>query len=738
MIRPLYPAVAWLLVLAASAVLLVDVGNSLASVLLVGAYWAWSILLPGFVVYRLAFPESPLVAALGVGGVLGLGAELALRPVSIVLAQPLLLWLTPLLLLPLLAVPAARARLRRRPGKTDARTAVLTAVVSLLSVVMLWSTYLRRWAPPEQEGSWYADLMFHLAIIRNLQLETWPSDPQVAGTPLDYHWFADSHVASVSLATRVAAGDVALHLWLVPILLLTTLVVSALAAEISSRWWFAPAVAGLTMVGGSAVMMDPRIQVRVEAVVQPLSPSQMVATPVYVALLLIVLKLLRGPDRPALVWALFLGLTGLATGVKPTVLPMLAAGLVLVLVWRAWSSRRLDRPAAVMLAVVTSAFLLTGSLLAGSTGGSSLVPFALLRGWPLYESLTGDSSPPGAEDAWLDAFSSVSGTAVVVTLVVAFLAMQAFRWIGLLALFPSRHDPDPAGPLLVGTAAAGWAGLLLLDHPGQSQHYFLYTGLPVMVLLAAWSIDRVAADVTIRWTRAVAVGLLGALVAGVGLLWPLPETVVGLWVIGVLVAVCVIAVLVTRVGAGFPRMMVPALAALLAMSLPLWVVTSVKQHRVVEVALAEPNPRGFVSTAEIEAAQRLDAMAAPEDVVLTNVHCQLARRARCDARAFWVAAVAGQRVFLGAWAYTPENLANRDPDEHYAQGPSPWPRRLEISQAAVQHPRPGLLRSLADRGVRWIYADRNHSRVSPRLAAHADLRFENAEVQVFELRPRRS
>jgi hypothetical protein len=733
------PVVAWVTVLAASTWPLVDVGHSPVSVLLVGAYWGWSVLLPGVVLHRLAFPGSSRMAEVGVGGVIGLGLELALRPVSVALEEPFLLWLTPLLLLPLLGLPGARARLSRRSTATDHRLAGLTALVSLLSVAVLWSRYLRRWPLPDQAGSWYQDLMFHLAITRNLQAEIWPSDPQVAGMSLNYHWFANSHIASVSLATGVEASDVALHLWLVPMVVLAVLLLSALAVSISEGWWLGPLVAGLVFIGGSALMVDARLPVGVETAVQPLSPSQMVATPVFLALLVVVVRLLRGSVPRLGGWVVFLGITALGAGVKPTVLPMVGAGFVMVLLWRGAVAKRVDRAAAVMLAAVAGVFAATNSFLAGSTGGSSLAPFALIRGWEVYGELTGDTSSPGADGGWLDAFSTLPGTAVVASLVLGFIAIHVLRWIGLFALFRPSVGADPAIPLLVGTAAAGWAGLLLLDHPGQSQYYFLYTGLPVMVLLTLWLAREVVASGTTWWVGPAAVGLLGGLIAVVAREARLvADAALWLWVVGVVGAVAFGAVLVTRLPSHqTARAPAAAVVGILSASLLLWFPSTVQQHQAVGRTLAEPSARGHITTAEIEAARWLDAAASPHDVVVTNVHCLRAGAARCDARGFWVAALSGRRVLLGGWAYTQESLSNRS-GRPYAQAPSPWPGRLAMSQAAVQRPQPGLLSDLAERGVRWVYADRNHSPVSPRLADLADLRFENAEVQIFELRPGRA
>ncbi len=455
---------------------------------------------------------------------------------------PGVLWAWPLLVVGVvLATPALRARLRRPPTRAHVGAITLTGLLAGAGVVMLWSTYLRAQPVPTRGGSFYPDLMFHLGITRNLQIEAWPSDPQVAGNVLNYHWFADSHIASVGLATGVDASALVFHLWLVPMLLLTAALLSALARQCVETWWVGPALVWLSLVGTSALLVDQRLSIGVTNVVTPLSPSQVLAAPVFLALASLLVDFLRG-QRGLAEWLAVLVVSLTASGTKPTVLPVIAAGLAVGLVVRWLMVRRVDRGALGMLLLTAGVLLTTQGVLVGSTGGSSLRFLGFLRAWGVYDELTGDTSLPGSGGFLLDPFTTASGAAAVAGLMVAFLTAQWLRLVGLLTLLRPRLRADAAVPFLAGAGAASWAGLLLLDHPGVSEYYFLYTGVPVLTLLTLWLlVDLGLPGPAPRWLPAAAVGLMGGLVlvalgtegtASPGRVW----LWVGLSVLGVVLA----------------------------------------------------------------------------------------------------------------------------------------------------------------------------------------------------------
>jgi hypothetical protein len=156
-----------------------------------------------------------------------------------------------------------------------------------------------------------------------------------------------------------------------------------------------------------------------------------------------------------------------------------------------------------------------------------------------------------------------------------------------------------------------------------------------------------------------------------------------------------------------------------------------REHTRVDTASAR-----YVSNGEQRAALWLNAHSDPDDIVATNVFCVPTRyRPSCRHAAFWVAALTGRQLLIGSWGYTEQNLKNygRGGTVRYQRLPSPWPDRVALSLAAVRSPNPATMAALKRRGVRWIFADRRATAISPNLDKYATLEYRNADVMVFRL-----
>jgi hypothetical protein len=147
---------------------------------------------------------------------------------------------------------------------------------------------------------------------------------------------------------------------------------------------------------------------------------------------------------------------------------------------------------------------------------------------------------------------------------------------------------------------------------------------------------------------------------------------------------------------------------------------------------------GFVSAGEAEAMLWLSENTPADAVVVTNSHCRPLDAAleSCDARSFIVSGFGGRRVVLEGWAYTPEAQARHGADgRSFALQPSPWPDRLNLSQAAVADPDTQVLGRLVGRyGAGWVVGFRRAGPVSDELADFADVVFDNGAVAIYRLR----
>ena len=95
----------------------------------------------------------------------------------------------------------------------------------------------------------------------------------------------------------------------------------------------------------------------------------------------------------------------------------------------------------------------------------------------------------------------------------------------------------------------------------------------------------------------------------------------------------------------------------------------------------------------------------------------------------------GRQLLIGGWAYTEQNLTTygRGGDKRYTRLASPWPDRVTLSLRAVRSPDSVAIFELERRGVRWIFADRRATEVSPELEKFATLRYRNDDVLIYRL-----
>jgi hypothetical protein len=128
--------------------------------------------------------------------------------------------------------------------------------------------------------------------------------------------------------------------------------------------------------------------------------------------------------------------------------------------------------------------------------------------------------------------------------------------------------------------------------------------------------------------------------------------------------------------------------------------------------------------------------AGPDDVAVSNVFCMpIKYRPGCPNDAYWVSGLSGVQLYLGGWAYAPQNLAATGHTRSFLSLPPPWPDRLQQSLDAVRRPTPALLTELREEiGVDWIIADLRAGPVSPALERLAVPAYANSDVRIYRLR----
>lgn len=130
----------------------------------------------------------------------------------------------PVVVAALLVVPRTRTRLTRRPVPAGGHGPTW-ALLGCLLVAVAWTTgEFLRWIPADPgAGYLHPDLLFQVALVGEASHAMPPTNPTVAGQPLDYHWFTHAVAAQLAAAAGLELALVTLRLLPVTIVLGTTL-----------------------------------------------------------------------------------------------------------------------------------------------------------------------------------------------------------------------------------------------------------------------------------------------------------------------------------------------------------------------------------------------------------------------------------------------------------------------------------------------------------------------------------
>jgi len=333
------------------------------------------------------------------------------------------------------------------------------------------------------------------------------------------------------------------------------------------------------------------------------------------------------------------------------------------------------------------------------------------------------------------------------------LNLPSFLALVGLTLHPTRRDPAYwwAGACV----AAGGTITLVFSHTGYSEFHFMRTvthlGAVTAVAIAARVLGTEIRHPKV-WVPLTVAGLGG--IATALLLrefWPVTSAVttqreaavrlLGPWLVMFVAAgLTVLAIRTVLTPRHWNRaLVVHAMCFLAAAGLPAQVIyfsNSAYAAATNKPIASGQNSRVYLTQGEQEAMRWLHDHAGPSDVAVSNVFCMPVKyRAGCPNDAYWVSGLSGVQMYLGGWAYAPENLAATKSTRSFLALPPPWPDRLTDSLDVVERPRAELLQRLSeDSGVDWIVADLRAGPVSPDLDRLADPVYSNEDMRIYRLR----
>jgi len=730
--------VPWLFPVVAGVGGLLAIDVPLAAIVRYSLYFACCVVLPGVLLLRVAWRSTGNWGEdVGLGAAVGMAYQLL--GWAIFTALGLQSWL---LAWPLLVLAAFAVVPRLRPCWRIAAPAPLpvawswgVAICATVLVVHTTFNVLSDHKPPPDGTSYYQDLLFHLSIVHELIRSVPPQLPQVAGEPLEYHWFANADMAGAVDITRVSPTLVFFRLWLLPQAVVVLLVSASLARQVSKAWWTGVLAALAVLPTSSASLLSPSLTLSV-------------VTGTAAAIFLVDALFHRSGGRGA--WVLAAALAVVSGGSKPSALPILVGGVGLAALFVLIRDRKLPWRSVSAGLILVLAMIGTLRFVAGSTSGSGFQFLAIAKFDPNYRAVTGDSSLPGTGGLLPPPLTSgdptaIAGLAVLLGLILLSSA-GLLTGFGLLLVRSTRRDP--VAWLLVGTLTSAWAGMLLVNHPGASEQYFLRSVVPFAAAAAGW---LVAVAFEGRSRRTMMLVSMSALVLG-AVFYKATERAKlhsgdsrdaqvealarPLLVAAVLTALLVSGWLLSRrrwakqPGLGFavPVLVVIALSLVGMARYSYYAFRTDGNYRAVS---------GLVHPDEQAAALWLGAHSGPTDVVVTGSWCQPAdpRKPGCDARGYLVSGIAGRRTLMEGWAYTQQALAtNGVGGKVFRVQASPWPDRVQLTIRILTAPTSQLLEEVRQQhGARWIYADRRNGPVSAKLDELAVLRYQDGEVKIYEL-----
>ncbi|WP_148574249.1 hypothetical protein [Nocardioides caldifontis] len=671
--------------------------------------------LPGVLVWRAVRPRDGwLVEDLALGLCCGAALAVPAQLLALVTGLAAAAAAAPLLVAgALLAVPGTRARVRAaRWAPLPAwwgTLAVVPAVAAVwVSVPVLRSTSVS-W---DGWGASYVDQPYHLALVGEVTHRWPPHYPQVAGEPLEYHWFAHAWMAQLGTVSGASLDQVLLRFAPVLLTVALPLVVAVVAVRLSGLAVAGPLAAGFAFVAHS---LDLGAFPEAWTPFALHSPTQSFGSLVLAALLALLVLRWRGEAPRGSLFVLLLLLV-VGGGAKGTVLPVLLAGCLVATVVVAVVDRSRLRTVA-LDTVLTGAVLLVLMRLVfgGGEGGMVLTPFTSLARVNATRFGLGDDLTLGTGLA-ITALSLL----VAVVPVVALFALLGDR--------ATRTDPGPW--LLLGTAVAAYGAFVAFRHYGLSQLYFVMTAEVAVAVGAGWGLARL-------WQRAGWRLLAGAAVLGAAVALAVrlaggdgaAGSLTGSWV-----QLLVFLAVVGLVAAVLLRGRGAALAAAVAATACAAGALSVDPYgRSTPSEATARTPSAFASD-QVEAARYVRDHSDPDELVMSNRHCRSPRRqATCDARRFFVAAYTERSVLLEGWAYTMRaNTSVESPDENPRTVPFWDPELLELNDGFYTDPTRQAAEELYERGVRWVFVDHT-APYDEAIGDHAVERFRSANATVYEL-----
>ncbi|MFF5085371.1 hypothetical protein ACFY36_50735 [Actinoplanes sp. NPDC000266] len=756
------PSAGWipfLIVVVAVALTLSHYGVTTVDIAKFAGYTLFANTLPGLLIWRAVRGQSgylPLDAAFGT--VAGFTVELPLYMLLRQFDVPYTVGIWPLVVL-ILFLAAPRLRRHWRGGGMRMPLGVSwTVAVSLLWILALtaFSIFRANSLTEPLNGTMSVDFPFQFALAGEFKHPVPLSTPWLTGTGLNYHWYVYAHGAAASWLTGIEPQTLILRLLPLPMVAAFLLVVVAAVRQITGRFWPASVAVLLMLAGVAANPFSWTGAPLLSGIITTnlwVSPTQTYAALFFAAVVFQLAVIFRS-DRKALrrpmPWVVLTVLLGALAGAKATFIPMVLCGLLLAVVLRGLSARKLG-PELPALGITLLWFAFAQFVLYGSgSQGAEIIPFQTVKWSPAGQAVMG---LPDEADQW----------APLLALTGFGILGPAFGWAGMAGLLRREWRAEPIVHVMLGFAAAGTGGMWLVAHPGLSQTYFAQSATPYLAMASAVGLASLVPAGRRLPKRFLWLSLYAVTAAVAGLVvirstagavapatafggYPLANVVMAYTWLVLLVAV----IAVTVVLIAWPLRLARRLTVgVLALSVVSTAVASgligSTDYLVTSATSAAPPKVGTFPPGAMEAGRWLRDHSGPRDVVATNSHCRQGI-AGCDSRDFWLAAYSERQIVVEGWSYTEPAFATGGLwDGTLSRSPFWDQDLLAANDAMFSAPTAENVASFTEaHHVRWLVSVRwtqdptdigrtRFVEADPALGGFATERFRAGDIVVYEV-----
>lgn len=537
----------------------------------------------------------------------------------------------------------------------------------------------------------YNDIPWQIAMTSEALVRPAQYFPFLSGVKLSYPWSFHGFLGSLGSFAGISASTLITEVWPILFSFLLPLSVAFYSWRITANKW-------VSLISPIALVffVGPQVPFN-EAIRFPLPYS---ISPTYefgiLALLSVLIFLSYGipPSTTGKVAALIITTTSIfvAAGSKGS------NGLILVAIFAAFLTH----------AFFTSSNKRYATLLTAAGGVGALAAYTL--------TISGD-----ANNLNLSSLSFLEAATSLVSPLI-FL-MVAVVWIVGVSWIIHRYQPGKFSRLWPSLAAftTGLICLALFGHPGQSQMYFFWSVVPILIVLGIWALQLLfvefGAIITAPLLLAWAAGqILDAQVS----YFFIPDVYAkfkwfALWGI-ILVGLSVMY---------FSQKPRPSLSkgsvSLLLAGTAVFSIAAQPFSDFQKVYSGPATSSGIVtiSSDQLEAFRLIKDSSSEFDVIATNHHCLTSVPAgeECDGRSTALSAFSERRVLVEGHY----NLAN--PEEK---------ARLKLNDEFIYSPSPQNFTAVWDLGVRYVYVDKQIG-IPVNLADFGTLVLETKNAQVWKL-----